>query len=107
MGIEKDFSEMMPHTIVLAAQSSLDSYGRPSWGSGTSYQCRVVYQQTMTRDADGREVVQRGKALLYGVALSAAVQYKLTLPDGTQPRVLDVKQLKDQNGDHHTEIGFG
>ena len=107
MGIERDFYEMMPHTITLAAQSGIDKYGKPSWGSGSSYRCRLIFDQKMMRDAEGREVVRQGKALLYGYDLSADVKYRLTLPDGTTPKVITVKQLKDQNGDHHTEIGFG
>lgn len=106
MGVPRDFSEMMPHTITVATASTLDKYGKQAFGTTASYQCRLVYQNRITRDNDGREITESGRAIVYGVA-TATVKDKITLPDGRTPLVTSVATIKDENGDHHTVIGFG
>ena len=107
VAIAKDFSVMMPHTVVVYGSSTLDKYGKQSYsGSGTSYQCRLIWDSRMIRDTDGREILEAGRAIVYGVA-TVDVNDKITLPDGRTPLVTSVSQLKDEVGDHHTVIGFG
>lgn len=107
MAIPRDFSEMMPHTITVYGASTVDKYGKQSFsGSGTAYQCRLIYENRMVRDNDGRETLEAGRAIVYGVA-TASVKDRVTLPDGKSPLVTSVATIKDENGDHHTVIGFG
>ena len=107
MAIARDFYVMMPHTITVFGSSTLDKYGSQAWsGSGTSYRCRLVFDKRMIRDSDGREILESGRAIVYGVA-SVSVKDKVTLPGGTSPLVTSVATIKDELGDHHTVIGFG
>lgn len=107
MPVDPEFSEMMPHTITVYGSSTLDKYGKQSYsGSGTSYQCRLVWDQRMVRTTDNREVLEAGRAIIYGVA-TVDVNDKVQLPDGATPLVTSVSQLKDEVGDHHSVIGFG
>lgn len=107
MAIARDFSEMMPHTITVFGASTMDKYGKQSFsGSGTSYQCRLMYDSRMVRDTDGREILEAGRAIVYGVA-TVSVKDKVALPDGRTPLVTSVEQIKDEKGNHHTTIGFG
>lgn len=107
MGIARDFYVMMPHTITVFGSSTVDKYAKQAWsGSGTNYRCRLVWDQRMVRQADGREILEAGRAIVYGVA-TVDVNDRITLPSGTSPIVTTVATIKDEVGDHHTVIGFG
>ena len=107
MAIAKDFYVMMPHTVTVFGSTTLDKYGRQSFsGTGTSYRCRIIWDQRMMRTADGREILEAGRAIVYGVA-SVDVNDRITIPGGGSPLVTSVAQIKDEVRDHHTVIGFG
>lgn len=108
MGISSEFLPMMRETITLTAQSSLDRYGKQSFAaSGTSYRARLIWEERILRDKEGREIVESGRAIIYGVASSATPQWRITLPDGSTPKITMVDTIQDEFGDHHSVIGFG
>lgn len=107
MSLPKDFAEMMLETVVLSSQSAIDKYGKPSWGTGTSYQCRIINDQRILKDQDGRDIIESGRAIIYGVVANASVKMRITLPNGSQPAVTSVSKIQDEDGDHHSVIGFG
>lgn len=108
MTVEKDFLELMLQTVTVAAQTGLDSYGKPSFSaSPDSYRCRIIWRERILRDQDGREIVEAGRAILTQAAASVTPVHKLTLPDGSTPKIVDVSTLQDQFGNHHSVIGFG
>lgn len=110
MPIEAEFAEMMLDTILVAAKAGYeggtDLYGRHAYAADVPYRCRLVYEQRILRDKDGQEVVEQGRALIYGVA-TASVLDRVTLPDGSKPLVTSVDTVADPDGDHHSVIGFG
>lgn len=106
--IEKDFLEMMQDTVVFNASASVNAYGKQSFSSASStYNARLIFQERITRDDKGREVVEAGRAILYGYDLSLTTLHKMTLPDGSTPKILSVATIKDTEGDHHTVVSFG
>lgn len=107
MPVDPEFSEMMPHTITVYGSATLNKYGQQSYsGDGTGYQCRLIWDERMIRTTDGREILEAGRAVVYGMA-TVDVNDKVELPDGSTPLVTSVSELKDEVGDHHTVIGFG
>lgn len=107
MPVDPEFFEMMPHTVTVFASSTMDKYGKQSWaGSGTAYRCRLMWDQRMVRTTDNREILEAGRAIVYGVA-TVDVDDRITIPGGKSPLVTSVQQIKDEVGDHHTVIGFG
>ena len=107
MPIARDFFVMMPHTVTVFASSTLDKYGKQSYSaSGVAHQCRLIWDSRMVRTTDGREILEAGRAIVYGMA-TVDVNDRITLPDGTSPLVTSVSKLKDEFGDHHVAIGFG
>lgn len=106
--IEPDFREMMDEVVIFNASASVDKYGKQSFASASStYYARLMYGQRIIRDAEGREVVEAGRAILYGVAASVTPLFKITLPDGGTPKILYTSTIQDENGDHHTVVSFG
>lgn len=102
-----EFAEMMLETVVISNQSSLDAYGKQSWGAGVSYRCRIMNTQRILRDVDGREIVEAGRAIIYGMAPTVTTKSKIVLPNGSSPPVVSVSKIQDETGDHHTVVGFG
>ncbi len=107
MPVDPEFAEMMPHTVKVYSAATVNKYGQQSFsGSFVSYQCRLIWDERMVRKTDGREVVEAGRAVVYGVAV-VSVDDRIELPDGSAPLVTTVGELKDEVGDHHSVIGFG
>jgi hypothetical protein len=104
--LPKDFAEMMTDTITVYGQSSIDKYGKQTFGSGTSYYCRLINEQRILRDNEGREIIESGRAVIYGMA-TINVKDKIGLASGATPAVTSVSRLKDEDGDHHMVVGFG
>lgn len=106
MGVPVDFAEMMRDTITVTPASTLDSYGKQSYGTGVDYPCRIMAEQRILRDKEGREVIEQGRAVIYGVAV-VDVRDRVTLPSGEYALITSVDQIADEVGDHHTVIGYG
>lgn len=108
MGISREFLPMMREQVVLNAQSAIDKYGKQSFATGgASFQARLIFEERILRDKDGREIVEAGRAILFGAASSVTPQWRITLPDGSQPKITSVDTIQDEGGDHHSVIGFG
>lgn len=108
MTLPKDFAEMMLQTIILSPQSAVDKYGKQTFGTGVSYKCRLMTSQRITRDAQGREIIEAGRAIIYGVlAATPSPHDRIQLPDGSTPKVVSVSKVQDEDGDHHSVIGYG
>lgn len=103
----RDFLPLMLQTITVQHQSAVDKYGKPSWGSSDSYRCRIMNTERMVRDSEGREIVEAGRAVVWGVVSGVSVKDRIVLPDGSTPPVVTVSTMQDTTGDHHSVIGFG
>ncbi len=101
-----DWLDMMVHTCSHAALSSRDASGVPTYGSATSYSCRVVYKNQRVLSSDGNEVVARGMIWFAGVP-DIDPNDKITMPDGSAPPIISVERYTDEVGLHHTKVFFG
>lgn len=108
MAVPNDFLPMMLQTASVAAQTGLDNYGKPTFSaSPTAYRCRIMWQERIRRDAQGREIIETGRAVLTQAAASVVPTHRLTLPDGSTPKIVSVETIQDEDGDHHSVIAFG
>ena len=99
---------MMREVVVFNSASAVDKYGKQSFATAsTTYRARIIMSERILRDKDGREIVEAGRAILYGVAASVTTLYKITLPDGSTPKIVSVSSIQDETGPHHTVVGFG
>ena len=102
-----DFAELLNQTVTVKALSSRDSYGKPTYGAGTSYSARVSFKARLIRGADDRLHQARGEVWLQS-NVAVALDDQITLPDGTTPPILAVERAADEDGTvHHTKIIFG
>lgn len=107
MAIESAFRELFSETVTLYPPASTDAYGRRTHSaSGTAVPAHLVAEVMLTRDREGREVVQTGKVYLYGPQ-TVTTDYLVVLEDGASPVILGVDTPYDQNGAHHTVLRVG
>ena len=108
MSLDREFLPLMLETVVVKAQASLDKYGKQTFAaSGDSYRARLIFEDRLMHDQNGREVVETGRAILFGAAASITTQHNIELPDGSTPKITRVDTIQDEDGDHHSVIGFG
>jgi hypothetical protein len=107
MTIEAAFLEMMPSSVTIYGQSSKSAYGVQAWSaSGTSVRCRIQQTGVMSHDQNGRQVIEDGRIIFYGVP-TIDLSSKISLPDGTTPVLLSVVVHNDEDGTNHTTVTYG
>lgn len=107
MTIEAAFLDLMPSTVTWYSVASTDAYGKRTFsGTAQTQRCRVQIARNVTRDADGKEVMEDGKVYFYGTS-TITVNDRLVLPDGSTQVILNVETRNDQTGAHVTVLSFG
>lgn len=107
MAIEPEYADLFSDTVFLVPSASVDAYGKRVYtASAASVAAHIVYEVMLTRDEQGREVTQTGKAYLYGVP-TVDTSYRIILSDGASPVLLGVDERWDEDGPHHTVVRFG
>ena len=109
MAFDTDLLALMPSTLKVNVLKgvSTDGYGTATWSSSTkSYRCRVVEKQTLVHTFEGDE--QMARTVVWVRSTSTFGPWdKITLPDGTTPRLLAVEDYPDEDGAHHQRLFFG
>lgn len=111
MSISYEFLALMPDTLTVYSQSSVDAYGKRTFsGSGTSVRCRVQFDTQQFTGSNGggetRTSKPEGRAFCYG-DVAVTTDHRLVLPDGSEAIVRSVNRARDEDGGHHTVIHFG
>jgi hypothetical protein len=101
-----DFLDFMPVTVSHAALASRDGYGKPTFGTATSYSARVLNRHVLVKDRQGREVIARTVVWLAGTP-TIDPEDRVTLADGTTPPILAVEKYPDEAGAHHVKLFLG
>ena len=105
MALERDFLSMAEGTVTWAPLSTVSSYASPVYSTETrNWPAHVEPGQRIVVGPEGKEEV--AQAVVFVLSSSAAIETadRLTLPDGTQPRLLRVDVLNDEEGQHHLEV---
>jgi hypothetical protein len=106
---ETEFDELLTETVTRQPYTGQDKYGQATFGSAENVQCRIVQRPEIVRQAGGestgvmREVV--AKARIYCRAVPGwGLRDRVTLPDGSQPVILEVHTYPDEDGEHHQVV---
>lgn len=106
MSFESAFLTMMPSTVQIAAVSSRNDYGEPTYGSNTAYRARIVDKPSFVRVSDTESIEVRTVVWLNSTAVILPTA-RITFPDGTTPQIVAVERYPDEDGSHHTKIMCG
>ena len=103
----QDYDELVTQVCYREAWSGQDDYAAPTYGTAVAHRCRVVHKPTMVRNVVAaraeaesavREVVS--SAQVWTDAVGWSTKDRITLPDGTQPQILEVRRYPDENGSY-------
>lgn len=100
-----DWLDMMTQVVTVEPFVSRDAYGAATYGAATDYQARVNYKSHFIRTADAEQVVARGTAWLAADG-PISVNDRITLPDGSQPLLLDSNGENDEAGPLYVRLDF-
>lgn len=91
-------SDLVPQwahqSVVVELSTGFDSYGNPSTGTASTYQAIIIQTNKMVRDRSGNQVVSSCQIFFPSTA-TVAHEAKITLPDGTQPPILNIGSYPD------------
>lgn len=99
MGVIAAVRHLMGQSVTVEPFSSQDEYGVPTYGAGVGMAARVVRGRKLVRDTEGREVVSMSRAYVDSAGMTIGAKDRVTLPYGTQPRILHVAESPDSSGD--------
>ena len=111
MAWDTEFESMMVDGVSVKSLSaySTDGYGRPVWGSATTYKARVVREQKLVRTFQGTEELSTITAWLKSTSTFGPLA-EYTLPSSTSAGLLNlmaVDAYPDTDGVHHVKLSFG
>lgn len=105
MAFVDDLKDLMADTATHAALASRDSYGVPTYGSGTSYTARLIRKNKLVRDAQGQQVLATAELWIAGTP-AIRPDDKITLSDGSTPPIAAVERYQDEDGSCFVKVFF-
>lgn len=96
-----DLDGLLRQSIALETFHSDDQYGDCSYNTSVSYPARVERRIRMVRTFQGTEAVSTNSVFLDGAVsalLNAHGLDRITLPDGTTPKILAIEDGVDGDG---------
>lgn len=113
MTFRDEFRDLMPDTVTIEAVSGYDGsgYGNRTYTSAKTYQCRIRHKVQRVTNLEGRVTWAKHKVWIApdenGEFPLLDERARVTLPDGTQPPMLAIEHLDDEDGLHHVVLWFG
>ena len=101
-----DFTDFMTDIVTIEPFASQDDYGKPTFGAGVAYACRIDGATSKRVSIDGVERSVQAAVYIPGVP-AIGPNDRLTMPAGwapAQPPILRVAVFTDEAGPHHTEV---
>ena len=110
MTFDPAFLTVLTQTLTVNRLSgvSTDGYGRPAYTtSALSRYCRVTEKQHLVRNMEGEQEVATTIAWVRSTSTFSPSD-RITLPDGTTPKLLAIDEYRDEAGNmHHITCHFG
>lgn len=115
MSFENDFRELMPTTITvepMTAEGTGTGYGVRTYGTAVTYQARIRHKLQRVINLEGHITWAKHKVWIAPLVSDGSLpdldeRSRVTFPDGTQPQMLAMEHLDDEDGLHHVVLWFG
>lgn len=101
-----DLKPLFSDTVTVSTVTGRNVYGEEIFGPATPYPARVTYRAREFRTVTGDYAIARGEVWI-AADIALALSDRVTLPDGTAPRILTVERQSDETGAGHTKVIFG
>lgn len=108
MGLEKDWLSFGSTSVNIAALSTHDGYGVPTYAAGSTYDAIIQPTRRLISRPDGRQEVSTHLIFVLSTSATVGLQDRVTIPvSSEQPRLLGVEHVSDDKGQHHVELLVG
>ncbi len=105
-----EWLDFMSDTVTIYAWTGFASATGATYSpTGTTYPCYIEMKNHLIVDAQGREVMARGKVFM-GTNVVVGVKDKVVLPAEyvpLSPPILAINVANDELGNHHTTLEIG
>lgn len=104
-----DWQDVMPHTVTYEAVSGRDDYGAPTYATAVTYaHSRVQYsQKRVASNVTGHDTLSFCQCWIPAALTGLSPDDRITLPDGSSPKIVGWEIRVDEAGNHHTKVAFG
>ena len=104
-----EWEDLMPATVTYEAVQTRNDYGKPTvYSTAVTYKARVSYKlRRVISRVNNQDAVSNTQLWVNAVITGLSPDDRITLPDGSTPRILNWDTPQDEDGDHHTKIYFG
>ena len=94
---------LLNQLVTVAPHTGNDAKGRPVYGTAVQYAARVQAKPKIVLNRDGQNILSSARVYIDPSAV-IAIDSQITLPDGSQPIILQLfpSYDKDGNNDHWT-----
>ena len=104
MTIDSQLLLFMPHTVTIAPFASKNNYGEDVL---TTTRTASAYVEPAKQLQDGTQIDQETRSkTAYISDTTITLRDKITLPDGSTPRIVSISIHTEVVGLEHTEVGF-
>ena len=102
------FSDCLPSNITVKTKSTgIGAYGQTSHSTAsTTYKGIVQQEQRLVRSFDGTEKVSNAHVIINATGTINPTDL-ITLPDGTNRKIIAINRWNDERADAFTEVFFG
>lgn len=105
MTIDRQLYDFMPHVVTIQAYSSRNTYGEVV-PSATTRTAKAYVEPTKVLDYRNDHREQHQPKRIYVADTNITLQDKITLPDGSTPRIDTVEKHVEVIGLEHTVVTF-
>jgi len=104
VAIDKQLSAFMPHTVTIAPYTAKNNYGEDTYtGTRTAY-AYVEANQNVNMGNQSSEETRPKQAYISDTAIT--LRDKITLPDGSTPKISSIAIYTEVLGLEHTVVTF-
>lgn len=112
MAIDAALLALMRDSVLIAPYTGQNEHGEATWGANVAYQCRITYHtmtivvrsSSTTAESAFERLALSSAKIIIGSAPVVNARDRVTLPNGLQPRILEVFLRSDENGPYYTEV---
>lgn len=98
MASQARLKRLLNQAVTIEPLDSRDEYDKPTFSAGVQYVARVEPSVEALRQPDDTVVISTAKVWLPADAV-VDVHSRITLPDGTQPRIYTKEAMPGRGGD--------
>lgn len=104
MPLEQELIDLMLDTVVLEPVTGKDKFTKLLFAEAITPRCQIVRMNKRALTESGRETISTVQIIFAEPELEISVNDRLTLSDGSNPAIIQVMAVKDDEGPYYLEV---